>query len=77
MSLNRLSHGIQKSRIENAIVDEDRKLIYFWSEKCACTSVVTAVFDSIGKFFKLLHKVLRRVVIHYNGQSEVLNLFND
>lgn len=54
MSLNRLSHGIQKSRIENAIVDEGRKLIYFWSEKCACTSVVTAAFDSIGKLQEAL-----------------------
>jgi hypothetical protein len=39
----------QKLRIAEAIVDPDRKIIYFWSPKAGSASIAKAVFDSVGK----------------------------
>lgn len=48
------SSSIEGIRLAEAVVDRDKKIIYFWSPKSACTSVVKSVLDSMGKLNEAL-----------------------
>jgi len=48
------SSSIEEVRLTEAVVDRDKKIIYFWSPKSACTSVVKSVLDSMGKLNEAL-----------------------
>jgi len=48
------SSSIEEVRITEAVVDRDKRIIYFWSPKSACTSVVKSVLDNMGKLSEAL-----------------------